>query len=59
VEIKAVEYLLPVHKAQVITYRRLSGLPVGLLVNFHAPVIKRGLCRLVQTKEPSRLPDLL
>ena len=47
VEVKAVERLLPVHEAQVITYLRLIRLPLGLLVNFHVPVLKEGLRRLV------------
>jgi GxxExxY protein len=47
VEIKAVERLVPVHEAQVLTYLRLTGLPAALLVNFHAVTIRRGLRRLV------------
>ena len=50
VELKAVERLLPVHEAQVITYLKLSGLPVGLLVNFHAVAIKHGLRRLTNNQ---------
>ena len=50
VEIKAVERLLPVHDAQVITYLRLSGLPVALLVNFHTPVIKQALRRFTNSR---------
>ena len=50
VELKAVERLLPVPEAQVITYLKLSGLPVGLLVNFHAATIKNGLRRLTNNK---------
>lgn len=45
-ELKAVEHLLPIHEAQVITYLRLSRLPVGLLVNFNATVLRNGLRRL-------------
>ena len=45
-EIKAVESLLPVHEAQLLTYLRLTGLPIGLLVNFHAETLRRGLRRL-------------
>jgi GxxExxY protein len=59
VEVKAVEALLPVHHAQVITYMRLTGLSVGLLVNFHADALHRGLRRLACTRKPfpaSRLP---
>lgn len=48
VEMKAVAQLLPVHEAQVLTYLRLTGIPVGLLVNFHVPKIRAGgLRRLV------------
>lgn len=46
VEIKAVERLHPVHKAQVITYLKLSGLPAGLLLNFNAVSLRAGLQRL-------------
>lgn len=47
VEVKAVPAILPVHEAQLLTYLRLSGLRVGLLMNFHAPRLKDGLKRLV------------
>lgn len=47
VEVKAVTDLLPVHRAQLLTYLRMSGLPVGLLLNFHAPRLIDGLVRLV------------
>ncbi len=46
VEIKAVENLLPVHKAQVLTYLKLTGCRLALLINFNVPVIKEGLHRL-------------
>lgn len=49
VELKAVETLLPVHKAQVLTYLKLTGLPTGLLINFNVPVLKEGIRRLVWT----------
>lgn len=45
-ELKAVERLLPIHQAQVITYLRLSQLPVGLLVNFNVTALRSGLRRL-------------
>ena len=48
-ELKAVEHLLPVHEAQIITYLRLTGLPVGLLINFHASTLKAGLRRFRNT----------
>jgi GxxExxY protein len=47
VEIKAVEKILPIHEAQVLTYLKLSGLPLGLLINFNTPLLKDGLRRLV------------
>jgi len=46
VELKAVDTLLPVHFAQVVTYLKLSALPVGLLVNFNVPVLRHGVRRL-------------
>ena len=46
VEIKAVEQLLPVHKAQVLTYLKLTGHRLGLLVNFNTPLIKYGIKRI-------------
>ena len=47
IELKTVEKLLPVHDAQILTYLKLSGLRVGLLLNFNAPVLKDGIKRLV------------
>jgi GxxExxY protein len=46
VELKAVEMLLPIHKAHVLTYLKLSGYRLGLLVNFNAVLIKQGIQRL-------------
>ena len=47
VELKAVERLAPVHTAQVLTYLKLTGLRVGLLMNFNADVLRDGIVRLV------------
>lgn len=49
VELKAVEVLLPIHEAQLLTYMRLGGHSLGLLLNFEVPVLKDGIRRLVQT----------
>lgn len=49
VELKAVESLLPVHKAQAITYLKLLRLPLGLLVNFNVPLIKDGIKRVINS----------
>lgn len=46
VELKAVEQLLPVHQAQVITYLKLAGKAVGLLLNFNAVLLKDGIRRV-------------
>ena len=43
VEIKAIENVLPVHHAQVLTYMRITGLRKGLLFNFNVPVLKDGI----------------
>jgi GxxExxY protein len=47
VEIKAVEALLPIHEAQLLTYLKLGGWSVGLLINFNVPVLKAGIKRIV------------
>jgi len=46
-ELKAVDELLPVHDAQLITYLKLSGYTRGLLINFHVAVLKNGIKRIV------------
>ncbi len=47
VEIKAVSELAPIHSAQLLSYLKLSGYPVGLLINFNVTVLKNGIRRLV------------
>ena len=47
VELKATEALLPVHSAQVLTYLRLTGCRVGLLINWNVPVLRDGIRRVV------------
>ena len=47
VEVKAVEHILPVHEVQLLTYLRLTGMWLGLLLNFHSVVLQRGIRRIV------------
>jgi len=47
IEIKAVEEMNPVFKAQVLTYLKLTGLRLGLLINFNVPLIKNGIERII------------
>ena len=47
IEVKAVERILAVHEAQLLTYLRLSGKHLGLLINFNVPLIKDGIRRLI------------
>src|SRR2546430_16586584 len=61
VEIKSVELLAPVHRKQLLTYLRLADKRLGLLINFHVPLIKDGITRIVNgleeddhAKSPSR-----
>jgi GxxExxY protein len=47
VELKSIEHLQPVHEAQLITYLKLSGVHVGLLINFNVPTLRRGIVRRI------------
>ena len=47
VEIKAVDSLAPIYQAQLLSYLRLSGYKVGLLINFNVKVLKNGIRRVV------------
>jgi len=47
VEIKAVEVLLPIHEAQLMTYLKLGGWKAGLLINFNVSLLKNGIRRRV------------
>lgn len=47
VELKAVERLLPVHAAQLMTYMRMSRISAGLLINFNVPTLRRGGRRML------------
>ncbi|MBE9170289.1 GxxExxY protein [Pleurocapsales cyanobacterium LEGE 06147] len=47
VELKAVETILPVHQAQLLTYLKLTGHRLGFLINFNVPLIKGGIRRVI------------
>ena len=47
VEVKAVEKVLPIHEAQLLTYLKLGGYQVGLLLNFNVPQLRDGIVRKV------------
>jgi GxxExxY protein len=47
VELKAVEAVHPFSKAQLLSYMKLLDIPIGLLMNFHEPVLKNGISRLI------------
>ena len=47
VELKTVERLLPIHEEQMLTYLKLSGMGIGLLLNFNTPALKDGIRRML------------
>jgi len=47
VEVKCVETLLPIHQAQILTYMRLTKIPIGLLINFNVTKLQNGIKRFV------------
>ena len=51
VELKSVEALHPIHQAQLLSYMRLSGIPVGLLINFNVLHLRDGIKRMVDGKD--------
>ena len=46
-ELKACEKIEPIHKAQLLTYLKLSGITLGLILNFNVPIMRRGIVRIV------------
>jgi GxxExxY protein len=50
VELKAVQTVLPVHKAQLLTYLKLARYPAGLLLNFNVPLMKNGVSRVLNPR---------
>jgi GxxExxY protein len=49
VEIKTVETLAPIHKAQAISYLKATGLQLAILINFNAAVLKEGIKRIIRS----------
>ena len=47
VEVKAIEKVLPIHKAQLLSYMKLMNIPIGLLINFHEMKVTNGISRLI------------
>ena len=56
VELKSIERLEPVHSKQVLTYLKLTKLPLGLLINFGAPYLKEGINRIVNNLPEDQAP---
>ena len=50
-ELKSCEKIEPIHKAQLLTYLKISGLPLGLVLNFKVPVMRDGIVRIVNNLE--------
>src|SRR3990167_4690034 len=57
VELKSIDHILPVHEAQVLTYLRLLGKQVGLLINFKVPILKQGIRRCVLNAYEEEVPE--
>lgn len=52
IEVKAVEEIHPVHMAQMLTYLKLTGNRLGLIINFHSALLKNGMRRVVNNLQP-------
>lgn len=55
VEIKSVASLERIHAAQMLTYMKLGGWPLGLLINFNVPVLARGIRRFIRSEERAEI----
>jgi GxxExxY protein len=54
VEVKAVDTLSALHRAQLLTYLKLAGKPLGLLINFNVVHLRHGIRRLIESRSPLR-----
>jgi len=59
VEVKVVDKLVPIHEAQLLSYLKLSGCPVGLLINFNVKMLKQGIRRMVNDLHRTSSPRAL
>ena len=57
VELKVVQALLPVHRAQLLSYLRVAGLPLGFLINFNAAHLRDGFTRVINERSPLVQPS--
>lgn len=57
IELKAVQRIEPIHQAQLLTYLKLGGWSVGLLINFNVPVLKSGIKRIVNNYKENSAPS--
>ena len=46
-ELKSVETIMPAHKAKLLAYMKLMNIPLGLIINFHEPILKNGISRMI------------
>lgn len=46
-ELKSVEAVAPAHKAKLLAYMKLMNIPLGLIINFHEPILKNGISRMI------------
>ncbi len=46
-ELKSVETVMPAHKAKWLSYMKLMDIPLGLIINFHEPILKNGISRMI------------
>jgi GxxExxY protein len=60
VELKAVKEMVPIYQAQLLTYLKLSGKKLGLLINFNVPLLKDGITRIINpgNNETNRIHDI-
>jgi len=57
VELKVVETIAAIHKAQLLSYLRSSGLPLGLLINYNAEHLRHGIKRMINERSPVITPQ--